>query len=335
MTMQESNLPRPIYAVVGDSRFLRSRALAEILAVLSDEADALGPARFDGTKAVLAEVLDELRTPSLLGNRRIVIVDDADPFITASRSALERYCASPAPDGSLLLLCNSMPKNTRLYKAIVREGVVIPVAAPKGRAVVRWITDHARAAHGKPLAPGAAQRLFEHLGDAVGLIDAELAKLSAFIGTRESITPEDIDTLTGNLREEKVFAVTDAMAVRDTAGALRQWEQVLATDRAAPARAIAGLAWAVRRLLETRRAWEDGTNIQTLARKTYTDPGVLKQRLERVSIRELEDQLRDLLAADVAIKTGASSIGPAVEKFIVLHTAVQPSTAARKMGKAI
>lgn len=335
MTMQESIVPRSIYAVVGDNRFLRGRAVAEILSALSDESDTLGPARFDGDKAVLADVLDELRTPSLLGNRRIVIVDDADVFITAGRSALERYCASPAPDGSLLLLCNSMPKNTRLYKAIVREGLVLQVAAPKGRAVLRWIVDHARTTHGKTLAPGAAQRLFEHLGDAVGLIDAELAKLSTFVGARQSITPEDIGALTGNLREEKVFAVTDAMALRDTAGALRHWEQVLATDRAAPARAIAGLAWAVRRLLETRRAWEDGVNIQTLARKTYTDPAVLKKRLERVSIRELENQQSDLLAADVAIKTGASSIGPAVEKFIVLHTAARPSAAPQHLGKAI
>ena len=82
--------------------------------------------------------------------------------------------------------------------------------------------------------------LREHVGDAPGLLDAELGKLAIYVGERVEITAADIAALTGRHREEKVFAVTDAMSSGDTQTALRQWEQVLATDRAAPARAIAG-----------------------------------------------------------------------------------------------
>ena len=129
-----------------------------------------------------------------------------------------------------------------------------------------------------------------------------------------------VDTLIGNHREEKIFAVTDAISSQDAATALRCWEQVLATDRAAPGRAIAGLAWGVRRLLEARRDWEAGGNIRELARRMYTDPGVLRSRLERVTTEQLEAQQRDLLAADLAVKTGASTAASAVEKFIITHS---------------
>jgi DNA polymerase-3 subunit delta len=271
-------------------------------------------------------VLDEVRTPSLLGDRRVVIVDDADAFISANRTALERYASNPADSGSLVFLFQSLAKNTRLYKIINGNGKVVSCPAPKGRAVIDWIGRRAHSKYAKRLDHAAAQLLRDHVGDGLGSLDAELAKLSAYVGEREQVTRGDIDTLTGHHREERVFAVTDAMASHDAAAALGHWEQVLATDRAAPGRAIAGLAWGIRRLLEARRDWEGGVSVRELARRMYSDPGVLQRRLERVTARQLEVQQRDLLAADLAVKTGASTVGLAVEKFIVKHSAGNPDT---------
>ncbi len=311
---------QPVYALVGQDRFLLSEELKKILRAMADELDELGPTRVDGSRGQLAEVLDEVRTRSLLGSRRVVIVEDADPFITANRKALERYCESPSADGCLVLLCKSLPKNTRLHRIINNTGMVVTCEPPKGRAVLSWLTGRAQKAYGKRLGAAAAQRLREHLGDVLGLLDAELGKLAAYTGGRDEIAPADIDALTGHHREEKVFAVTDAMSSGDTAAALGHWEQVLATDRAAPGRAIAGLAWGVRRLLQARRDWEEGTALGELARRMYTDPAVLKRRLQRVTVRGLEAQQHDLLEADLAIKTGASTLEVAVERFIVKHS---------------
>jgi DNA polymerase-3 subunit delta len=291
------------------------------VARLSPDTDALGPAKFDGASASLAEVLDEVRTPSLLGENRIVIVEDADDFITANRAALEKYCANPSDTGRLILACQSMPKTTRLYKVIEASGEIIVREVPSGRSVPLWIADRAKAVYGKRIAPPAAQRLRDHIGDAPGWLDAELAKLSTYVGDRPEITVADIAELTGQHREEKVFAVLDAMASGDTAGALRQWEQVLATDRAAPGRAIAGLAWSVRRMAEAHADWKGGSNLYELARRLFTDPATLQRRFERVSSRQLAEQQSDLLAADLAVKTGASTVEVAIEKFLVKHSA--------------
>ena len=316
----------PVYALVGHDRTLRNDALADVLRELPGAAEVLSPTRVDGVDADLAEVLDEVRTPSLLGDRRVVIVDDADSFITANRSALERYCANPSDSGSLILACNTLARNTRLYKAVNSTGKVVFCNPPKGREVVPWIIQRANSTHDKRIAPRAAETLREHVGDAPGVLDAELGKLVAYVGERAEITAADIDALIGHHREEKVFAVTDAMSSGDTETALRQWEQVLATDRAAPARAIAGMAWGIRRLLEARRDWEQGAGVRELARRMYTDPGVLQRRLERLTVRQLEEQQRDLLSADLAVKTGASTVDVALQKFIVKHSSGAPGT---------
>ena len=116
----------PVYAVVGNDRLMRNDALGDILRDLPGEVEEFPPTRVDGADADLVEVLDEVRTPSLLGDHRVVIVDDADSFISAGRQALERYCSNPSDGGSLILLCNTLARNTRLYKIVSSGGKVVP-----------------------------------------------------------------------------------------------------------------------------------------------------------------------------------------------------------------
>jgi DNA polymerase-3 subunit delta len=317
--MTKSPSVKPVYAVVGPDRYLRQQALDELLSRISTDPESLGVARYKGDDADLAEVLDEARTPSLLGGRRTVLLDEADDFISSHRQALERYCAAPADSSSLVLVCQSLPGNTRLYKIIHRVGEVISIAAPVGRNLIGWITQRARGTHGKAIAPVAAQRLRDSCGDAPGILDAELAKLATYLGERPEITEADVEALSGQTREEKVFAVMDAVFAEDAPEALRHWEQVVATDRAAPAKAVGGLAWSVRRICQAKIDFESGVSMFELSKRFFTDAATVERRLRAVDGHQLMDMQRDLLAADIGIKTGATTAETAVESFIVKH----------------
>jgi DNA polymerase-3 subunit delta len=309
-----------VYALVGADPFIRGEALRKLLKTVLEGFGEMPPAKFDGERSELAEVLDEVRTPSLLSEHRVAIVQDADEFIKRYREPLERYCAGPCETGVLILLCDSLPRNTRLFRILQEHGGIVACEAPKGRAVVEWIVTRAREAHGKRLDQQTAERLRDRLGDDLGLLDAELSKLATYIAQRDTITVDDVADLTADVREEKVFAVTDAITSGDAAGALRAWERVVATDPASPHRAVAGLAYGVRRLLEARRDWQAGTNINELARRLYTDPMTLHRRLEAMAVEQLEDMQRALLEADIEVKTGLTTTERAVEKFIVKHS---------------
>ena len=59
--------------------------------MLSGEDAGFSLTTFAGKEAQLREVLDALATVSLFGGgRRLVIVEDADPFVTQYRAELER-----------------------------------------------------------------------------------------------------------------------------------------------------------------------------------------------------------------------------------------------------
>ncbi|HRX85617.1 MAG TPA: DNA polymerase III subunit delta, partial [Phycisphaerae bacterium] len=187
-----------VYAFHGPDAFRKNEAIAALCARIAEaDGDGQGPTQFDGDNAELASVLDEVRTFSLLGGRRIVIVNRADPFITKHRGALERYCESPADSGTLILECNSLPGNQKLHKIIAKQGEVIRFDELKGRAVAEWMVQRAESVYGKRLASSCAWSLRELCGSELGLLDAELGKLSTFVGDRPAITEADIDALVG------------------------------------------------------------------------------------------------------------------------------------------
>ena len=322
-----------VVAIVGNDSFLRGDALMCVLEPLQAELGELGPMRFEGERASAADVLDEVRTPSLLGGIRVAIVEEADEFISANRELMERYCAAPVPDSLLILLCNSLPRNTRLYKIIEANGRIVVCETPKGAAFGTWIAQRTSAVYGKKIGASAVQNLRRLLGDSPGWIDAELGKLASFVGNRAEITSADVNELTDQRREEKVFGIMDAMASGDVASALCLWDQVLATDRAAPGRALAGLALKVRQMIEAYDEFESTGQVFGASKRMFMDATQLRHRLQSTSRRELLEQQRDLLEADVAVKTGLSSLPLSIEKFIVKHT-TEPAPKARDARRA-
>jgi DNA polymerase-3 subunit delta len=94
----EKHAAKPFAVFSGGEAFLVRTALAALRrAVLGDEIDRdLALARFDAGAVRLSDVLDALSTAPLFGGRRLVVVDDADAFVTRYRAALERYADAPS-----------------------------------------------------------------------------------------------------------------------------------------------------------------------------------------------------------------------------------------------
>src|SRR5262245_37546753 len=115
---------RPIYALYGEDAFLRREALAAIVhSALGGETDDLAVTRFPGESATLADVLDEVRTLPFFAPKRVVVVEGADPFVTAHRRELEAYAEWPSPSGCLVLAVKTWAGTTRLAKLVERVGL--------------------------------------------------------------------------------------------------------------------------------------------------------------------------------------------------------------------
>ena len=69
-------------------------------------------------KVELTEVLDELRTLPFLAEKRVVVLKNADKFVSEHRAALEKYFDEPSPTGVLVLTVDTWMKSTKLAKKL-------------------------------------------------------------------------------------------------------------------------------------------------------------------------------------------------------------------------
>ena len=313
-----------VIAVCGQETFLKLQAINEITErVLGGMDRGLALSEHDGQSARLADVLDDLRTLPFLSERRLVLLRDADDFISEYRSQLETYLEHPTPTGVLLMECRSFPATTRLYKRVKAVGEVIKCEPVKAREVPAWLMEQSRKTYGVQLDQRAVALLGELIGTDLGRLDSELQKLALYVGERKRIEAADVETLVGFHKEEKVWGIISAIAASDQAGALRIWEEVWQTDRAAPGRAVAGIAYTVRRLLAAHQAQQKGISLGQLAGILYTDSQTARTLLAAFSVQQAEDMLCQLLDIDVAAKTGQGSVRSGVEAFIVRNCATR------------
>lgn len=203
---------KPVYAVFGDDAFLRRETLHEIAraALPGGDDDELSVARFPGESAGLADVLDELRTLPFFSKRRLVIVEGADPFVTAHRKELETYVEQPSTSGVFVLSVKAWPSSTKLAKLIEKAGLAVECKGPQDRMLTPWLVHVAKTRYQAQLDPGAAELLLELVGPEVGLLVAEVEKLAVYVGPKGKIHRDDVARMVGAGRIETVWKMLDA-----------------------------------------------------------------------------------------------------------------------------
>jgi len=276
--------PKPIYLLYGTDNLLRRRARGELVRRLLGDGDAdLNVSVFDA-EADLSDVLDTLRTVPFLSPRRVVVVEQADTFLAAHVEALQRYLLDPAPTGSLVLVVDSLPDRSpavrKAVESLVRAGEAID-CSPDRLDPVRWAIDSANR-RGKRLAREAARLLVECVGADLARLDSEIEKLSLFVGSRGEILPEDVGALVADTAGAARYALTNAIGRGRPEAALKALHRML-LRRGDEVRLLGLIGWHLRSSLS-------GGN------RVPSPP-------ERV-----EGDFRRVLAADLALKSGASPL---------------------------
>lgn len=313
-----------VYVVHGKDRRRASDTVHEITAKVLGDADVqVALTSYDGDQAVLAEVLDDLRTLPFLSPCRVVVVRDADGFISKYRKALEDYLDGASATGVLVLVAESFPKTTRLAKRAVKIGQVISCEPPKARQLPGCVIEYARNKHGLSLSQQCAALLIDLAGDDLGALCGELDKLAAYVGgpdgDRKSISSEDIEALVGNNRRFNVFGVIDAMTVGDTATALATLDKMMSQDRQAEFTAVGAFAWHVRRLYDARLLTEQGVPDAAVVKKVrvWSETEAFMRQVKQVKLRTVGGMLQELMRIDYAAKTGVGTVRTGLEKLIV------------------
>jgi len=278
--------------------------------VLGAEENSFGLSTYAGDKTEFAAVHDELQTLPFLGSRRLVIVENADPFVTNFRPLLEKYAGQPAATGVLALEVKTWPSNTRLAKLVPSDGTIV-CKAPAAYKLSDWCVQWAAARHGKQLAAPAARLLVDLVGAEMGQLDQELLKLAIYVGTAKRISEEDVDKLVGSSRAENMWKIFDAIGAGQSGEALRILDRLFDQGEE-PLRILGAFSAQLRRLAQVARLHEQGQPLPAAMNEAGVLPFAQKsteQQLRHLGRGRVDQLYNWLVETDLGLK-GSSQLPP-------------------------
>lgn len=318
----------PIVVLFGGERFLKQAALRAICQkeLGAAEGDDIGLVRIAGKDADLAEVTDALLTVSMWNPRQLVLVEEADEFVTKCRAGLEKYLERPAKKSVLVLEVKSWPSNTRLAKKSAEIGLPLDCGSLKPADLFTWLVEHARCGYERKLERTAAQRLVDLAGMDLALLDQELAKLASYVGEKGAIDTEAVEKLVGGWKVGTTWKMLDAVRDGQLGPALQLLDKLI-TAGEHPLKLLGGINYTYRQLAQATELSRQGQPLGDALAQAGVKPFLIQPAtayMKRIGRPRAEKLYRWLLQADLDVKGGSPLSERAIMERLLLQLAGKP-----------
>ncbi len=310
----------PIYVIVGKDGFLVNKECEGVLSeLMTPDEREMAMYSADADKVQISYVLDELRTLPFLATKRVVVIREADKFVSAYREQLEKYLESPSKRGILVMTVGLWPKTTKLAKKTEKIGKTIVTDEIKKWKLADYAVGYAKTEHAKNLSKTAAQLIVDMAGDELSLVCGEVDKLATYVGDAAAITPDDVSKLCGNNREYDLFAAIDLMSGGNTAGAVERLRNMFATDKDAEYTVVGGLAFHFRRMFKARAMLDSGVSTFEIAKglNIWGDKDAFFNQLRKWQLTTIAAIIEALARIDYESKTGQGRTEVEIEQLVM------------------
>ena len=320
----------PLYLLYGEEKFSIDEAVRAIVANIEPGGcSEWNKDIFSGESVKPAEVVAAARLSPFLGGRRLVIVRNI-PWFTSDKSKEEdqtesaedsdtdvannnydltpliEYFTDPNPDCCLLMTSKGTPDKRRSpFKAINKAGVVMEFITPKGGERNIWLNKRFAAA-GKTVRRDVIDYIGMVAGDNLSFLAMEADKLIYYCYDQKVITLADAQAVISQNSTTIVFALTDAVAAKNSALALQTLRQLLQQEPKSEQKLLALLATQFRNMLCISDMKRQGYANGDISGKLALHPYVVEKCASSghyFTVAQLIKALDILLAVDIAGKS--------------------------------
>lgn len=322
------------YILHGKNGFERAEYIRTMKARMGKGSEAeLNIREFQAESCTPAEVLNDVTTYPFLNDKRLVIVYGLLTALgkragKAAKAELDQFVARlpTLPEYARLMLVESddLPESHPALKLLETDthGYEKLFGLPKNMA--EWIAKRA-IAYEAQIEPRAAILLAEWVGQDIYTADNEVAKLVAFVGGARPIKEADVEALSANEVESKIWEIADLVGGRRGKQALTLAHKLL--DEGQEAIPLLGMIYGQYRKLLMIKAFEaegvNGNLVEALALRGNVawTVGRLREQAAKYSYDELQKIHRTLLDTDFKVKTGQYTPVLALDLLIATLTA--------------
>lgn len=303
----------PVVLISGSEGLLADRATSHILHQARETDPDTEVTRFEAA-AYETGVLTMLASPSLFGERKLVVVDGVEQTNDAFLTEAVEYVQQPVDDVWLILRHGGGVRGKRLLDAIkkAQHPVVSCDVIKRDSEKADFVGAEFRRAHRKIDASGV-RALVDALGTDLRELAAGCSQLIS--DTAGTVTADTVDEYYGGRVEATAFKVADAVAAGRTGDALANLRHALATG-ADPVPIVAALAMKMRALAKVAAARGRGLNAAALGMAPWQVDRARKE-LAQWTPDGIADAITAIAEADAEVKGLSRDPEFAVERAVV------------------
>lgn len=201
--------------------------------ILTESEASFNLSVFYGKDANWADVVNACRRYPMFADKQVVLLKEAQQMKDIDK--LEGYVENPLPSTIFVVSYKekTLDKRTKLYKAVKKDGEILSSEKIRDYKMVEWVKDYVSQQEFE-MTPKAIALLVEFVGNDLSRVVNELEKVTVNLGTRKSITEDDIEKYVGISKEYNAFELQNALAIKDLAKAIKIIQYYESNPKAAP-----------------------------------------------------------------------------------------------------
>ncbi|CCY46937.1 dNA polymerase III delta subunit [Firmicutes bacterium CAG:822] len=304
-----------VYLLYGTKDF----EIEEEIKKLSKGIDEMNISKYDLNNDMLSLALEDAKTMSLFGDKKLVIVDNANMF-TGSTSKdselIEEYLNHINENTTLVLIVHNDKLDTRkkITKLIKKVGKVqefndeLDTTSLVRRLFKDYNIDYK-----------TIQLFIDRVGNNPLIIQSEINKIKIYKDNDKNITEEDILNLTAKLIEIDIFKLIDYIVRKNKEKALELYYEMLKMNEE-PIKIVVILANQFRIMYQSKELLKKGYSEKDIASTLKIHPYRVKLAIQNSRNYTSDILLKNLNALadiDIGIKTGTINKDLALELFIL------------------
>ena len=304
-----------VYLLYGTKEF----GIEEEIKTLSKNIDEMNISKYDLNNDMLSLALEDAKTMSLFGDKKIVIIDNANMFtgITSKDSEkIEDYLNHINENTILIFVVHNDKFDSRkkITKLIKEKGKIKEFndELDSTNLVRRLFKDY-------NIEYSTIKLLIDRVGNNPLILQNEINKIKIYKENDKTITDEDILNLTVKLIEIDIFKLIDYIIKKDKEKALELYYEMLKMNEE-PIKIVVILANQFRIMYQSKELLKKGYSEKDIASILKIHPYRVKlaiQNSRNYTSETLLKHLNNLADIDIGIKTGTLNKDLALELFIL------------------
>lgn len=313
---------RQIYLLFGEERYLIKQYKDKLIKAMVPEGDTMNFNTFEGKDINVNEVVDLSETLPFFADRRLILIEDSG-LLKKGGEELAEYINEIPESTFFIMVEDEIDKRSKLYKSINKNGCVVEFGQQTDELLARWVGSRIRKEK-KGMSQEAYNLFISKTGTDMENIDKELEKLICYCIDKDMIELSDVQAVTTEQTQNKIFEMVDAITAHEQKKALDLYYDLLALKE--PAMRIMYLITRQFQILMVVKSMSSrGFGSEEIAQKAGCPKWALRKyqgQCRNFTIDQLKQAVKDGADFETAVKTGQMNDQMAVELFIVKYSSV-------------